>query len=61
MVYYQDILYYDPASATIDILNYFDSAIYIYKTCEDSVSNQDSLSLFIRIKKIEEQMQKAIK
>ena len=41
---------YDPASATINILNYSDSAIYIYKTCEDSLSNQDSLSLFISIK-----------
>ena len=50
MVYYQDILYYDPASATTDILNYFDSAVYIYRTCEDSLSNQVSLSLFISVK-----------
>ena len=50
MVCYEDILYYDPASATTDILNYFDSAVYIYRTCEDSLSNQVSLSLFISVK-----------
>ena len=37
----------DPAPATIDILNYSDSAVYIYQSCSDSLSCEPALDLFL--------------
>lgn len=38
---------YDPASGELDILNYTDSAIYVYHTCLDSLPSGFGLKLFL--------------
>ncbi len=37
----------DPATGTIDIFNYSDSAIYVYQSCSDSLSCEPALDLFL--------------
>ncbi len=38
---------YDPASGGLDILNYTDSAIYVYYTCSDTLIEEYGLKLFL--------------
>lgn len=38
---------YDPAPGELDILNYTDSAIYVYNTCLDSLPGEYGLKLFL--------------
>lgn len=40
---------YDPASGELDILNYTDSAIYVYHTCLDSLPFEYGLKLFLNV------------
>lgn len=41
---------YDPSSGSIEILNYTDSAIYVYSTCSDKFpGNEDGLELFLKV------------
>lgn len=37
---------YDPPSGVITILNYSDSAVYVYSTCNDSIELSPKLNLF---------------
>lgn len=41
---------YDPASATINILNYSDSAIYVSQSCDGSFDCKSPLKLFLVVK-----------
>lgn len=38
---------YDPPIGTLSIHNYTDSAVYIYRTCSDSLNEESELKLFL--------------